>query len=50
MCPTDVAIQWGIRKKIYPVLGASKPEQLIQTVNGLNTVVPEELWEKLEIL
>lgn len=50
MCPTDVAIQWGIRKEIYPVLGASKPEQLIQTVNGLNTVVPEELWEKLEIL
>lgn len=50
MCPTDVAIQWGIRKKIYPVLGASKPEQLIQTVNGLNTVVPEALWEKLEIL
>lgn len=50
MCPTDVAIQWGIRKNIYPVLGASKPEQLIQTVNGLNTVVPEELWEKLEIL
>lgn len=50
MCPTDVAIQWGIRKKIYPVLGASKPEQLIQTVNGLNTVVPEELWKKLEIL
>lgn len=50
MCPTDVAIQWEIRKEIYPVLGASKPEQLIQTVNGLNTVVPEELWEKLEIL
>lgn len=48
ICPTDVAIQWGIRKNIYPVLGASKPIQLEQTVKGLETNVPKELWDKLE--
>lgn len=45
---TAVAIQWCIRKKIYPVLGASKPGQLIENVNALETVVPEELWNILE--
>lgn len=46
--PVDAAIQWGIRKKIYPVLGASRPEQLEDTLNGLNTEISEELWRKLE--
>ena len=50
VCPTDVAIQWGIRRKIYPVLGASRPQQLIDTVGGLKTVVPEQLWGELEKL
>ncbi|MBR1906435.1 MAG: aldo/keto reductase family protein [Lachnospiraceae bacterium] len=46
--PVDAAIQWGIRKEIYPVLGASKPEQLTDTLSGLEASIPEELWTKLE--
>ncbi len=50
VCPTDVAIQWGIRKEIYPVLGASRPQQLIDTIGGLETEIPEEVWSELEKL
>ncbi len=46
--PVDVAIQWGIRKNIYPVLGASKPEQLIDTLSGLDKELPDQLWIDLE--
>lgn len=46
--PTDVAIKWGIRKGIYPVLGASKPEQLEDTLSGLNTEISDEIWEIFE--
>lgn len=46
--PVDVAIQWTIRKKIYPVLGASKPEQLVDTIRGLEATIPDELWKDLE--
>lgn len=50
ICPTDAAIQWGIRKKIYPVLGASRPQQLIDTIGGLKTGIPETVWDELENL
>lgn len=46
--PVDVAMQWGIRKNIYPVLGASRPEQLGDTLSGLTHDMPERLWEELE--
>lgn len=46
--PVDVAIQYGIRKNIYPVLGASKPSQLEDTLCGLENEIPEELFEVLE--
>lgn len=46
--PTDAAIQWGIRKKIYPVLGASKPEQLEDTLKNISIEYPEEFWNQLE--
>ncbi len=46
--PTDVAIQWGIRKGIYPVLGASKPEQLVDTLKNLELAIPQEVWDLLE--
>lgn len=46
--PIDVAIKWGIRKGIYPVLGASKPEQLEDTLKGLDACFSDEIWEKLE--
>lgn len=46
--PVDAAIMWGIRRGIYPVLGASKPEQLEDTLRGLSAVIPDEFWKKLE--
>lgn len=46
--PTDVAIKWGIRKGIYPVLGASKPEQLEDTLQGLSFEIPEDVWVDFE--
>lgn len=42
------ALQWCIRKKIYPVLGASKPEQLIENINGLDVKISFKFWEALE--
>lgn len=46
--PVDVAINWGIRNNIYPVLGASKPEQLSETLSGLETKIDEAIWRKFE--
>lgn len=48
--PVDVAINWGIRKKIYPVLGASRPEQLTDTLQGLGADIPETAWKEFERL
>lgn len=48
--PVDAAINWGIRRGIYPVLGASKPEQLVDTLSGLNAAIPEEFWNKIEMI
>ena len=48
--PVDVAIQWGIRKGIFPVLGASKPEQLVDTLQNLNVVFPQRMWDELEMI
>lgn len=48
--PVDAAINWGIRRGIYPVLGASKPEQLVDTLSGLEAVIPDEMWSALERL
>lgn len=46
--PVDIAIRWGMRKGIYPVLGASKPEQLVDTLKGLNEEIPMDIWDVLE--
>lgn len=43
-----VALQWVLRKNIFPVMGASKPEQLIDNINALTVEIPEKLWEELE--
>ena len=48
--PTDVAIRWGMRKGIYPVLGASKPEQLEDTLKGLAVDISEEAWNAFEAI
>lgn len=46
--PVDAAIQWGVRHGIYPVLGASKPSQLEDTLANLNVSYGEEFWKELE--
>ena len=46
--PHYVAIQWILKKNIFPVIGASRPEQLIDNVNALSTKIPEELWIELD--
>lgn len=48
--PHYVAIQWVLRKNVFPVMGASRPEQLIDNVRGLTAEIPEELWKELEKL
>lgn len=48
--PVDAAIQWGIRKKIYPVLGASKPSQLVDTLSALNQKMTDDFWNELELV
>ena len=48
--PVDVAIQWGVRKGIYPVLGASKQGQLTDTLARFDEDLPTQLWNELEEL
>lgn len=47
---SHLAIRWCIRKKIYPVLGASKPEQLVDNVKALDIDIPNDVWNELENL
>ena len=42
------ALQWCLRKKIYPVIGASKPEQIEANVRALTEVIPGSFWVNLE--
>lgn len=48
--PVDVAIQWGIRHGIYPVLGASRTGQLTDTLSCLERELPEEVWQRFEVI
>lgn len=45
---TAVALQWCLKRKIYPVFGASKKEQLEYNVDAINVELPEALWTELE--
>lgn len=42
------ALQWCIRKKVYPVLGASKPDQIISNVSAINEEIPLAFWNELD--
>lgn len=42
------ALQWCIRKKVYPVLGASNPDQIISNVSSINEEIPQAFWDELE--
>ena len=48
--PVDVAIKWGIRKSVYPVLGASKPGQLSDTLLNIDNPVDEEIWKEFKAI
>lgn len=45
MRPIDVAMKWVIHKGVYPVLGASKPEQLEDALKGWDMEISEDLWK-----
>ena len=44
---TALALQWCLRKNIYPVMGASSPEQLKANVQAMTICIPEIIWDKL---
>ena len=46
--PIDIAIKWPIHKKIYPVLGASQPGQLTDTLSHLDEKLPDNIWKMFE--
>lgn len=46
--PVDMAINWGIRRNIFPVLGASRPGQLTDALSGMHLHLNDILWEEFE--
>ncbi|WP_196603715.1 aldo/keto reductase [Pectinatus haikarae] len=44
---SHLAILWCLRKRIYPVLGASSLQQLQENIAALDIEVPTEIWNKL---
>jgi aryl-alcohol dehydrogenase-like predicted oxidoreductase len=46
---TSVALQWCLRKGVFPIIGASKAEQIAENIKSLTVSIPEELWIELEI-
>lgn len=47
---SNLALKWCLRKGILPVLGASKPEQLIENISTLETAIPDNIWTELETI
>ena len=48
--PVDAALQWTIRNDIYPVLGASRPGQLSDTLSGIEKEISKDFWDELEVV
>ena len=46
--PTATALLWCLRKKVFPVFGASSLVQLEENVLGLSKNIPDACWESLE--
>lgn len=46
----QVALMWNIRQHIYPVVGASKPEQLLDIFSTEFPVITEVMWKELETI
>lgn len=45
--PVAAALGWSIRNRIYPVLGASRPKQLEESILALESDIPEGFWKEL---
>ncbi|MFD0680590.1 MULTISPECIES: aldo/keto reductase family protein [unclassified Paenibacillus] len=45
---SQLALMWCIRNGVYPVVGASKPEQIEENVRALEITYPDEIWAQLE--
>ncbi|MBQ6774574.1 MAG: aldo/keto reductase [Synergistaceae bacterium] len=45
---TAAALQYCINKNIYPVFGASSPEQVIMNVKASEETLPGKLWKDLD--
>jgi aryl-alcohol dehydrogenase-like predicted oxidoreductase len=44
---SQVALQWCLKNNVLPVVGASRPEQLDETLQGLTLEPPEDFWDEL---
>jgi aryl-alcohol dehydrogenase-like predicted oxidoreductase len=44
---SHAAVQWVLRRGVFPVLGASNPNQLIENAAALDTQIPEEFWDQV---
>lgn len=44
------ALQWSMRRGVLPVLGASSPEQLRESLDGIEQPIAEEFWLALQEL
>ena len=42
------ALQWCMRRKVWPVFGASRPEQIECDVRAAGAEIPDEFWVELE--
>lgn len=46
---SHAALQWVIRRGVMPVLGASKPEQLVENAKAFHVELPDEFWSYIEL-
>lgn len=46
--PVDIAMNWGIRRNIFPVLGASRPGQLTDALLGMHLCLENTIWDEFE--
>ncbi len=45
---SHAAIQWVLRRDVFPVLGASSPNQLIENMAALQAIIPDAFWAELD--
>lgn len=45
--PVTAALQWCLKKNIYPVIGVSSPEQLKRNIRCMEQEIPQQMWKLL---